>query len=146
MISLLVMALRSLRYLKKTRVSGEPHHPCQPKNMGVSQNSGFSPQIIHILIGFFHYFHHPFWGKIPYFWKHPYRLDEKCILCGMKMRNLFQSVSLFYSCKIQTKYKKQQHHSQINYITEVLTSIRTFTSGGYVCPKVAQKLTELCCS
>jgi len=19
----------------------------------------------------FHYFHHPFWGKIPYFWKYP---------------------------------------------------------------------------
>ena len=45
-------------------------------------------------------------GFSPYFWKHPYRLDEKCILCGMKMRNLFQSVSLFYSCKIQTKYQQ----------------------------------------
>ena len=32
---------------------------------------GFSPQIIPCLIGFFHDFHHPFWGKIPYFWKWP---------------------------------------------------------------------------
>ena len=36
--------------------------------MGVSKNSGFSPQIIH-LIGF-SITNHPFWG-IPIFWKHP---------------------------------------------------------------------------
>ena len=36
---------------------------------GVSENSGFSPQIIH-LNRVFHYFHHPFWGFSPYFWKH----------------------------------------------------------------------------
>ena len=29
--------------------------------MGVSKNSGFSPQIIHFN-RVFHYFHHPFWG------------------------------------------------------------------------------------
>ena len=29
--------------------------------MGVSENSGFSPQIIHFN-RVFHYFHHPFWG------------------------------------------------------------------------------------
>ena len=32
---------------------------------------GFSPQIIHEKIRDFHYFHHPFWGFYPYFWKHP---------------------------------------------------------------------------
>ena len=103
MISLLVMALRSLRYLKKTRVFRRPHHPCQRKNMGVSKNR--STPKSSILIGFFHY-KPSILGAHPYFWKHPYRLDEKCILCGMKKRNLFQSVSLFYSCKIQTKYQK----------------------------------------
>ena len=36
--------------------------------MGVSKDSGFSPQIIHIFHRVFHYFHHPFWGY-PYFWK-----------------------------------------------------------------------------
>ena len=30
-------------------------------HMGVSENSGFSPQIIHFNRDF-HYFHHPFWG------------------------------------------------------------------------------------
>ena len=30
-------------------------------DMDVSENSGFSPQIIHFN-GVFHYFHHPFWG------------------------------------------------------------------------------------
>ena len=35
------------------------------KQMDVSKNSGFSPQIIHF-IRVFHYFHHPFWG-IPIF-------------------------------------------------------------------------------
>ena len=24
----------------------------------------------------FHYFHHPFWGKIHYFWKHPYSVSK----------------------------------------------------------------------
>ena len=32
--------------------------------MDVSENSGFSPQIIHFNI-VFHYFHHPFWGPTP---------------------------------------------------------------------------------
>jgi len=42
------------------------------KMMGVSQKIGFfSPHIIHGLIRFFHYFHHPFWGTT-IFWKYPY--------------------------------------------------------------------------
>ena len=32
-----------------------------------SKNNGFSPESS-ILIGVFHDFHPPFWGKIPYFW------------------------------------------------------------------------------
>jgi len=32
---------------------------------------GNPPQIIPFVHRVFHYFHHPFWGKIPYFWKHP---------------------------------------------------------------------------
>ena len=31
--------------------------------LDVSENGGFSPQIIHHLNGVFHDFHHPFWGK-----------------------------------------------------------------------------------
>ena len=31
----------------------------------------FTPQIIPFVHRDFHYFHHPFWGKTPYFWKHP---------------------------------------------------------------------------
>ena len=34
--------------------------------MGFSENSGFSPQIIHSNMDF-HYFHHPFWGPTPIF-------------------------------------------------------------------------------
>ena len=34
--------------------------------MDVSENSGVYPQIILILIGGFHYFHHPFWGTVPF--------------------------------------------------------------------------------
>ena len=34
--------------------------------MDVSENSGFSPQIIHFN-RVFHYFHHPFWGPTPIF-------------------------------------------------------------------------------
>ena len=34
---------------------------CGNQQMGVSKNSGFSPQIIHSN-RVFHYFHHPFWG------------------------------------------------------------------------------------
>ena len=52
-------------------------HPNTPPNkkthvfyMGVSENSGFSPQIIHFN-RVFYYFHPPFWGVSPYFWKHP---------------------------------------------------------------------------
>ena len=38
--------------------------------MDVSENSGFSPQIIHFN-RVFHDFHHPFWGFSPYFWEAP---------------------------------------------------------------------------
>ncbi len=40
--------------------------------MGVSKNRGtpWYHQIIHFN-RVFHYFHHPFWGFSPYFWKHP---------------------------------------------------------------------------
>ena len=40
---------------------------------GCFQKYGKTPQIIHFN-RVFHYVHHPFWGKNPYFWKHPYRL------------------------------------------------------------------------
>ena len=39
-------------------------------HMSVSENSGFSPQIIHVN-RVFHYFHHPILGAHPYFWKTP---------------------------------------------------------------------------
>ena len=38
--------------------------------MDVSENGGFPPKSS-ILIRVFHYFHHPFWGKLPFFWKGP---------------------------------------------------------------------------
>ena len=40
------------------------------KIWGFPKIVGFPPKSS-ILIGVFHYFHHPFWGKHPYFWKHP---------------------------------------------------------------------------
>ena len=42
---------------------------CDPQGGGVEAKIGvaFFPQIIHGLIGFFHDFHHPFWGFSPYF-------------------------------------------------------------------------------
>ncbi len=38
-------------------------------HMGVSKNNGTPKSSI--VIGVFPYFHHPFWGVSPYFWKHP---------------------------------------------------------------------------
>ena len=46
-------------------------------NLGVSKNNDIYPQIIHFN-RVFHYVHHPFWGKIPYFWKHPSRSSTSC--------------------------------------------------------------------
>lgn len=43
-------------------------------DMDLSENSGFSPKIIHWKIVLFHYKNHPFWGGFgfsPYFWKGP---------------------------------------------------------------------------
>ena len=40
-----------------------------------SENSGFSPQIVHFN-RIFHYFHHPFWGT-PIFGNTPIRLHSK---------------------------------------------------------------------
>ena len=57
----------------------------------------FTPQIMNFN-RVFHYFHHPFWGFSPYFWKHPHvclafflfplkfvessRLDQRRIVCA----------------------------------------------------------------
>ena len=41
--------------------SKNPTSPTNYSHLGVSENSGFSPQIIHFN-KVFHYFHHPFWG------------------------------------------------------------------------------------
>jgi len=49
--------------------------PISPQYMGVSENSGFSPQIIHFN-RVFHYFHHPFWGTVPIF-GNPHNYREK---------------------------------------------------------------------
>ena len=38
--------------------------------IGCFQKYGENPQIVHFN-RVFHYFHHPFWGFSPYFWKHP---------------------------------------------------------------------------
>ena len=45
------------------------HHPIQPtnQNMDVSENSGFSPQIIHLYIGFSIIFTIHSWGPTPIF-------------------------------------------------------------------------------
>ena len=43
---------------------------CKMDHLGVSKNRGKTPQIIHYNRSF-HYFHHPFWGFSPHFWKHP---------------------------------------------------------------------------
>ena len=45
------------------------------QGFGCFQKYGKTPQIIH-LNRVFHYFHHPFWGFSPYFWKHPYSLPS----------------------------------------------------------------------
>ena len=38
------------------------NQPAPPQHMGVSKNSGKTPQIIPFVHRVFHYFHHPFWG------------------------------------------------------------------------------------
>ena len=47
-----------------------------------------SPQIIHGLLEVFHYFHHPFWGVSPYFWKHP------CVKLCVKPMHLLSMMAL----------------------------------------------------
>ena len=48
--------------------------------MDVSENIGFSPKSSHFN-RVFRYFHHPFWGCSPYFWKHPYdNFHRSCVL------------------------------------------------------------------
>ena len=75
--------------------------------MDVSKNSGFSPQIIHFLIGLFHY--KPSILGYPYCWKHPYnaqkfktvvvvdpthlkdmlvKLDQSLRVIGVKIKNI----------------------------------------------------------
>ena len=62
--------------------------------MDVSENRGFSPQIIHFN-RVFHYFHHPFWGFSHYFWKHIY---DKCqnveVFCSIRCAKASSMASL----------------------------------------------------
>ena len=61
--------------LLKSLLKRNNRHSQQIKQDGslkldVSENSGFSPQIIHF--NKVSIINHPFWGKHPYFWKHPF--------------------------------------------------------------------------
>ena len=47
--------------------------------MGVSKNNG-TPKSSMKVHRVFHYFHHPFWGFSPYFWKHPYILLNDLVM------------------------------------------------------------------
>ena len=50
------------------------------RHMGVSENSGFSPQIIHFN-RVFHYFHRPFWGVFAYFWSSTHMSFRRRFAC-----------------------------------------------------------------
>ena len=65
---------------------------CRSLKMDVSENSGFSPQIIH-LNRVFHYFHHPFWGT-PYFLNHP----NLCWCLFFIVWRCFERCFCFQSC------------------------------------------------
>ena len=54
-----------------------------------------NPQIIHLFIGLsITYFHHPFWGFSPYFWKHP--------ICFKNDRCVFSHVFVLAMCEEMT--------------------------------------------
>ena len=50
---------------------GHPQGESTTIYMGVSKNNG-TPKSSHFNRVWNHYFHHPFWGFSPYFWKHPH--------------------------------------------------------------------------
>ena len=58
-------------------------------HMDVSKNSGFSPQIIHELIGF-SIINHPFWGVFPLCLETPIYLKE--LICVKSSYEIFQVV------------------------------------------------------
>ena len=72
-------------------------------DMDVSENRGFSPQIIHGLIGF-SIISHSFWGT-PIFWKHPYigRLVSILLVgrlfCGNPVKDYIKSGMVFLNAK-----------------------------------------------
>ena len=59
----------------------DPDHP-------LSENSGFSPQIINFN-RVFHYFHHPFWGETPLFLETPIETSHGSHTPRKKMTNGF---------------------------------------------------------
>ena len=62
---------------------------------GPPKIGGFPPKSS-ILIGVFHYFHHPFWGFSPYFWFNTHMgwlvfLSSFSVINRMTFRNMFKS-------------------------------------------------------
>ena len=80
---------------KKPRKTNMEQHESYTNNMGVSQNSGVSPQIIHFN-RVFHYFHHPFWGYHD-FWKYPYSSSMMICFFGNLALLSKSSISNFQS-------------------------------------------------
>ena len=90
---------RCISYLKKWShffvFRGETDPTRVVPYMGVSKNRG-TPQIIHFN-RVFHYFHHPFWGFPPYFWKHPYTLNNQ-FRCFFSISSLLNVSSKVLPC------------------------------------------------
>ena len=72
------LALEKLGFLKAEKRNFLPRTRGWPLYLVidgvVSENSGVFPPNHPWINRVFHYFHHPFWGCSPYFWKHPDRV------------------------------------------------------------------------
>ena len=81
--------------------------------MGVSENSGFPPQIIQFN-RVFHYFHHPFWGT-PIFQKGTLGALGFCIFCFFMFFPFFH-FHLSICPKSQGKPKRNKKHNPVRRI------------------------------
>ena len=67
---MLQIPIQSDKILQQLTLDGQNTCGCFQKKNSTPKSSHFNRV--------FHYFHHPFWGFSPYFWKHPCIFDRCC--------------------------------------------------------------------
>ena len=93
------------------------------KHFGFPNIGGFTPQNGSIYNQLFHYFHHPFWGKTHYFWKHPTFCKRKKPTFGIVLHICCFTASFLKACVPMVRWPLQRFPTMLSWNTMLFVQV-----------------------